>query len=65
MVRSAAKNHRHVLVVVNPARYGEVLKPFAAVRPGATLRLSLAREAFAHTSSYDAAITAYLEDWGQ
>jgi phosphoribosylaminoimidazolecarboxamide formyltransferase/IMP cyclohydrolase len=64
MVRSAAKNHRHVLVVVNPARYGEVLEALRSGEAGSDLRLSLAREAFAHTSSYDAAITAYLEGLG-
>ncbi|MBE3587646.1 MAG: bifunctional phosphoribosylaminoimidazolecarboxamide formyltransferase/IMP cyclohydrolase [Thermoanaerobacteraceae bacterium] len=61
MVRAAAKNHQHVLVVVNPSRYPEVL---AALREGnvtGRLRLELAREAFAHTAAYDAAIAAYLQ----
>lgn len=64
MVRSAAKNHRYVLVVVNPARYSEVLEALRSGKAGSELRMSLAREAFAHTSSYDAAITAYLEGLG-
>jgi phosphoribosylaminoimidazolecarboxamide formyltransferase/IMP cyclohydrolase len=64
MVRSAAKNHRYVLVVVNPARYGEVLEAVRGGQAGSELRMSLAREAFAHTSAYDAAITAYLEGQG-
>ncbi|OPZ74014.1 MAG: Bifunctional purine biosynthesis protein PurH [Firmicutes bacterium ADurb.Bin456] len=64
MVRSAAKNHRYVLVVVDPARYGEVLEAIRSGRAGSELRMSLAREAFAHTSAYDAAITAYLEGQG-
>ena len=51
MVRSAAKNHRYVLVVVNPARYDEVLEALRSGEVGDDLRLSLAREAFAHTSS--------------
>lgn len=61
MVRSAAKNFENVLVVVNPARYMEVLDAMRGGRAGSDLRMDLAREAFAHTSSYDAAITAYLE----
>jgi phosphoribosylaminoimidazolecarboxamide formyltransferase/IMP cyclohydrolase len=64
MLRSAAKNHRYVLVVVNPARYSEVLEALRSGKAGSELRMSLAREAFAHTSSYDAAITAYLEGLG-
>lgn len=61
MVRSAAKNFENVLVVVNPARYMEVLDAMRGGGAGSDLRMDLAREAFAHTSSYDAAITAYLE----
>jgi phosphoribosylaminoimidazolecarboxamide formyltransferase/IMP cyclohydrolase len=61
MVRAAAKNHRHVLVVVNPGRYQEVLEAIRQGEPESSLRLSLAQEAFAHTQAYDAAITAYLE----
>ncbi|MCL6611841.1 MAG: bifunctional phosphoribosylaminoimidazolecarboxamide formyltransferase/IMP cyclohydrolase, partial [Peptococcaceae bacterium] len=61
MVRAAAKNHRYVLVVVNPAKYGEVLKALEEDRADYDFRLSLAREAFAHTAGYDAAIASYLE----
>ncbi|MHB8984943.1 MAG: bifunctional phosphoribosylaminoimidazolecarboxamide formyltransferase/IMP cyclohydrolase [Eubacteriales bacterium] len=61
MVRSAAKNYRYVLVVVNPARYGEVLGALKEGEATGSLRLDLAREAFAHTASYDSAITAYLD----
>jgi len=60
MVRAAAKNHPHVIVVVNPGRYPEVL---AALQSGADLtklRLELASEAFAHTAAYDAMITNWL-----
>jgi len=64
MVRSAAKNHRYVLVVVNPARYGEVLEVLRGGRIPDAFRLELAREAFAHTAAYDTAITAYLQRVG-
>ncbi|MDQ0285919.1 phosphoribosylaminoimidazolecarboxamide formyltransferase/IMP cyclohydrolase [Desulfofundulus luciae] len=61
MVRAAAKNHRYVLVVVNPARYPQVLKALAEGKISDDLRLELAREAFAHTAAYDTAIAAYLQ----
>jgi phosphoribosylaminoimidazolecarboxamide formyltransferase/IMP cyclohydrolase len=61
MVRSAAKNYRYVLVVVNPARYGEILAALREGGPGEELRLSLAGEAFAHTAMYDTAIAAYFD----
>jgi phosphoribosylaminoimidazolecarboxamide formyltransferase / IMP cyclohydrolase len=60
MVRSAAKNHERVAVVVSPDDYDWVAE---AVRGGglsAAQRLRLARMAFAHTAAYDAAIAAYL-----
>ena len=61
MLRSAAKNHESVTVVVDPEDYAMVL---AALRGGATpppeLRRRLAVKVFAHTASYDAAILSYL-----
>lgn len=60
MVRAAAKNHRDVLVVVNPGRYGEILQLLESGGVTDDFRLSLALEAYSHTASYDAAISAYL-----
>lgn len=61
MVRSAAKNHNAVGVVVDPGDYDEVL---SQIRESGGLsdetRRRLAVKAFAHTSAYDAAITRYL-----
>jgi phosphoribosylaminoimidazolecarboxamide formyltransferase / IMP cyclohydrolase len=60
MVRAAAKNHPSVTVVVNPARYQDVVR---AVRDGGfTLeeRKRLAGEAFAHTAAYDVAVASYF-----
>jgi phosphoribosylaminoimidazolecarboxamide formyltransferase / IMP cyclohydrolase len=60
MVRGAAKNHASVAVVVDPARYGEVL---AAVSTGGfTLqqRRYLATDAFRHTAAYDVAVASWL-----
>jgi phosphoribosylaminoimidazolecarboxamide formyltransferase/IMP cyclohydrolase len=60
MVRSAAKNHRDVMVVVNPSRYGEVAEAVAAGGSRYPLRKELALEAFRHTARYDAMVSAYL-----
>lgn len=60
MIRSAAKNHARVTVLVDPADYDAVA---AAIRSGTdvALRSRLAAKAFAHTRDYDTAIAAYLE----
>src|SRR5690606_14142956 len=60
LIRSPAKNHRHLLVVVDPADYGAVV---AAVGESddsrAELGRRLAAKAFAHTADYHRAIA----DW--
>ncbi|HYH80372.1 MAG TPA: bifunctional phosphoribosylaminoimidazolecarboxamide formyltransferase/IMP cyclohydrolase [Longimicrobium sp.] len=61
MLRSAAKNHESVWVVVDPADYGRVLAGLDAGNVEArALRRELATKVYAHTSAYDAAIAAYL-----
>ena len=60
MIRAAAKNYEHVLVVVDPADYGRVLEALPKEVP-AELRLELARKAFAHTAAYDAAIVSWFD----
>lgn len=60
MVRSAAKNHANVAIVVSPTRYDDVI---AAVKAGGTTlaqRQSLAAQAFAHTAAYDTAVAEYF-----
>jgi phosphoribosylaminoimidazolecarboxamide formyltransferase/IMP cyclohydrolase len=61
MIRSAAKNHERVAVVVDPADYPRVL---AALKSEGTvpeaLRFELCRKAFAHTAAYDGAIAEHL-----
>jgi phosphoribosylaminoimidazolecarboxamide formyltransferase/IMP cyclohydrolase len=64
MVRAAAKNHGDVIVVVRPERYEQVLSSLRAGGPSAAERLALAQEAFAHTASYDTAISNYLQNQG-
>ena len=61
MLRSAAKNHRDVLVVANPQDYDEVAERLRTNRADSGFRLRMASKAFAHTAAYDAAITRYLE----
>ena len=63
MVRAAAKNHAHVGVVVDPAEYPVVLEELErAGRLSAATRRRLARDAFAHTATYDAAIVSWFDD---
>ncbi|MFC0644735.1 bifunctional phosphoribosylaminoimidazolecarboxamide formyltransferase/IMP cyclohydrolase [Cellulomonas phragmiteti] len=60
MVRAAAKNHPSVAVVVDPARYDDVVAAVAA--GGFTLaeRTRLAAQAFVHTASYDVAVASWM-----
>lgn len=61
MLRSAAKNHAFVTVVVDAADYGEVLEQIQA-NGDTTLetRKRLAAKVFRHTAAYDALISDYL-----
>ena len=61
MLRSAAKNHRHVLAVSNPQDYDDVMQRLRRQRAHSAFRLRMAGKAFAHTAAYDAAIARYLE----
>jgi phosphoribosylaminoimidazolecarboxamide formyltransferase/IMP cyclohydrolase len=61
MVRAAAKNHPAVLVVVSPADYPRVAAALEANAVDRAFRRELARKAFAHTASYDAAIVQYFD----
>jgi len=61
MIRSAAKNHERVTVVVDPADYARVAAEITANgEVSAALRFELACKAFAHTAAYDGAISSYL-----
>lgn len=64
MIRAAAKNHAFVAVVVDPADYAGLLAELGDGKGGLgeATRRRLARKAFAHTATYDAAIWRYLED---
>lgn len=60
LLRAAAKNHRHVTVVVDPDDYETVLAALRAGDADAVLRRRLAVKAFRHTAAYDATIAATL-----
>jgi phosphoribosylaminoimidazolecarboxamide formyltransferase/IMP cyclohydrolase len=62
MVRAAAKNYAGVAVVVNPARYAEIMAEMDANSGAVSLetRKRLMVEAFSRTADYDAAIHAFF-----
>jgi phosphoribosylaminoimidazolecarboxamide formyltransferase/IMP cyclohydrolase len=62
MVRAAAKNHDHVAVVTSPTQYDRVASAVESGDLSPEMRTELAREAFFHTASYDAAIVSWLGD---
>ena len=68
LIRAAAKNHKYVLVVTDPADYEAVLAELrhrlttgvAEDDDGQSVGVRLAAKAFAYTAAYDAYIAAYL-----
>jgi len=62
MLRSAAKNHASVSVVVDPDDYDRVLEAMGNEKQLAELRRQLAVKVYQRTSAYDAAISSYLAE---
>jgi phosphoribosylaminoimidazolecarboxamide formyltransferase/IMP cyclohydrolase len=62
MVRSAAKNHRYVTIVTDPADYDALYDELAAHDGATTLdfRKAMAAKAFAATAAYDAMISQWF-----
>ncbi|MYD44195.1 MAG: bifunctional phosphoribosylaminoimidazolecarboxamide formyltransferase/IMP cyclohydrolase [Gammaproteobacteria bacterium] len=60
LIRAAAKNSEHVLVVVDPADYAEVRSRIQRNDLDLEFRHRMAAKAFRHTAAYDAAIANYL-----
>jgi len=61
MLRSAAKNHASVTVIVDPADYPSVLAELHThSEVAASTRFALGKKVFAHTARYDGAISNYL-----
>ncbi|MDX2250964.1 MAG: bifunctional phosphoribosylaminoimidazolecarboxamide formyltransferase/IMP cyclohydrolase [Nitrospira sp.] len=61
MLRSAAKNHEDVLVLVDPSDYTRVLDAVNTNTVTRALRRELAMKVFQHTARYDSLIAGYLE----
>lgn len=62
MLRSAAKNHDSVTVMVDPLDYAEVAEQISATgNTTLELRRKLAAKVYARTAAYDAAIAAHLQ----
>jgi phosphoribosylaminoimidazolecarboxamide formyltransferase/IMP cyclohydrolase len=62
MVRSSAKNYKHVAIVTDPADYAgliDEMKTNGSALGDAT-RFNLAKKAFTHTAQYDGHISNYL-----
>jgi phosphoribosylaminoimidazolecarboxamide formyltransferase/IMP cyclohydrolase len=62
MLRSAAKNHRDVSVVCDPADYNRLLEAMNSGQDWTELRKELALKVFQRTSSYDKAISDYFSN---
>ncbi|MFD1777079.1 bifunctional phosphoribosylaminoimidazolecarboxamide formyltransferase/IMP cyclohydrolase [Fredinandcohnia salidurans] len=61
MLRSAAKNHKYVTVVVDPQDYDTVLAEIAEKgEVAAETKLRLGAKVFRHTAAYDAVIAEFL-----
>ena len=60
LVRAAAKNHKNVLVAVNPSDYNLVLDLIKSKKISEEERRRLAAKAFAYTARYDAVINNYF-----
>ena len=60
MVRSAAKNHKDVAIVVNTSDYQGVIEALKDGGMTYAQRFNLALKAFEHTSAYDGMIANYL-----
>ena len=62
MIRAASKNHISVGVVVDPEDYEGILSTLGEGSMTLEYRRMLAAKAYAHTASYDTAISRYLTD---
>jgi len=63
MIRSASKNYKDVIVIVNPKRYEFIIEELKANHNDISekMRLKLAVEAFRTTGQYDEIIANYLD----
>ena len=62
MVRSAAKNHKDVLIVTDPSDYDDVLRVLKEGKDDLPFRRKLAMKAFSKTAYYDSMIARYFKE---
>lgn len=64
MLRSAAKNHKDVMVIVDPSDYERAVTALKDSSDLEALHFELALKVFEHTAHYDAMIASYLRKYG-
>ena len=62
LVRAAAKNHKDVLVIVDPNDYSQIIEKLKSNKITEEDKLKLAAKAFMHTARYDSIINAYFNN---
>ncbi len=67
LIRAAAKNYQYLTVLCSPAQYANYLAEYKQSQGEVSLefRQRMAGNAFAHTNSYDRAISAYFANLNQ
>ncbi len=60
MIRSAAKNHKDVSILISPAQYDNFLKEIEKGKLSDQFKTKLAYDAFQHTANYDIAISNWM-----
>ena len=67
LIRAAAKNYQYLTVLCSPAQYANYLAEYEQSQGEVSLefRQQMAGNAFAHTNSYDRAISAYFANLNQ
>ena len=60
MLRAAAKNHAHVVVLIDPVDYPSLLEALATGGTSLPLRRQLAAKVFAHTARYDGMVASWV-----
>lgn len=63
MIRSAAKNHKDVLVVTDPSDYEELIERLENDKIDLAYRRKLAMKAYSLTAYYDSIIARYFQDF--
>ncbi|HOA82440.1 MAG TPA: bifunctional phosphoribosylaminoimidazolecarboxamide formyltransferase/IMP cyclohydrolase [Thermodesulfovibrio thiophilus] len=61
LLRAAAKNYKHVIVLVDPDDYSSVIEEIKKGEISTERRFELAKKVFSHTARYDALISDYFD----